>query len=104
MVLLDVSIEKDSKNAALEIEIERKNFTKAAQLAASLNLNNNNELQFAAANGAWLERWYNWLLPQANAASSKSNKKEPSGKTIKTYYQYALTIIIQYYANNNDII
>jgi len=39
-VLLDVSIEKDSKNAALEIEIERKNFTKAAQLAASLNLNN----------------------------------------------------------------
>jgi len=39
-MLLDVSIEENSKYAALKTEIEGKNFTRAAQLAASLNLNN----------------------------------------------------------------
>ena len=39
-MLLDLTMEEISKNAALKTEIERKNFTRAAQLAASLNLNN----------------------------------------------------------------
>ena len=39
-MLLDLIKEENSKNAALRTEIERKSFTRAAQLAASLNLNN----------------------------------------------------------------
>ena len=39
-MLLDLTMKENSKNAALKTEIERKNFTRAAQLAASLNLNN----------------------------------------------------------------
>jgi hypothetical protein len=38
-MLIDLTIEENSKNAALKTEIERENFTRAAQLAASLNLN-----------------------------------------------------------------
>ena len=39
-MLLDLTIEEDSKKAALKTEIERKNFSRAVDLAASLNLSN----------------------------------------------------------------
>lgn len=39
-MLLDLTIEENSKNEVLKTEIEHKNYTRAAHLAASLNLNN----------------------------------------------------------------
>ena len=39
-MLLDLKLKNNSKNDVLEAEIERKNYTRAAHLAASPNLNN----------------------------------------------------------------
>jgi len=54
---------------------------------SSLNLNNSNEKQLAASNSTWLGRWYDWIVPKANAASINTNQQNPLGQNIRDMHR-----------------
>jgi len=46
---------------------------------AALYQNSKDEVQVAEVSDSWLKRWFNWLLPDANAAPKKKTPKNPPG-------------------------